>query len=34
MSLKIGAYTVERGAIIPYKDTAETRQTKQIDGDG
>lgn len=34
MSLKIGAYTVERGALIPYNDTAETRQVKQVDGDG
>jgi hypothetical protein len=34
MSFKIGAYTIERGALIPYTDEATTNQGKQIDGNG
>ena len=34
MSFQIGAYVVERGALIPYTDEAGTDQVKQIDGDG
>ena len=34
MSLKIGPFTVSRGALIPYNETFETDQTKMKDGDG